>query len=202
MPTSQLPAPLRKLAARREVLSTADLLEAGVTWRTIADLVRGGELERIRRGLYRFRDGPVSEHHDLVTVMATLDEAVIVLLSALRFHELGTQQPRDVWVQLPMKARVPKIDWPPIQVVRTRLDELFLEGVEVHTLGGVEVPITDPARTVADCFKHRNRIGLDVCLEALKDLLRRDRNVMDALYHYARLDRVERVMQPYLEATA
>ena len=193
---------VRQLAADRELVRISEILATGVSSQAVTRMVRTGELERVARGLYRLPDAPVSEHHDLVTVMAKLDHAVIVLLSALRFHELGTQQPHEVWVQLPMKARVPKLDWPRLRVIRTRVDAMFAEGVEIHTLGGVQVPITSPARSVADCFKHRNRIGLDVCLEALKDLLKRDRNVMDTLFRYARLNRVERVMQPYLEAAA
>ena len=193
---------VRQLAADRELVRISEILATGVSSQAVTRMVRTGELERVARGLYRLPDAPVSEHHDLVTVMAKLDHAVIVLLSALRFHELGTQQPQEVWVQLPMKARVPKLDWPRLRVIRTRVNAMFVEGVDVHTLGGVQVPITSPARSVADCFKHRNRIGLDVCLEALKDLLKRDRNVMDTLFRYARLNRVERVMQPYLEAAA
>jgi predicted transcriptional regulator of viral defense system len=141
-------------------------------------------------------NAPVSEHHDLVAAMARTNKAVVVLLSALRFHELGTQQPNEVWIQLPLKARVPRMDWPTLKVIRTRIDALFTEGVERHTISGVEIRITDPARTVVDCFKHRNQIGLDVCLEALKELLQRDRSVIDRIYHYAKLNRVQRVMQP------
>lgn len=202
MPPDSPSKRIRQLASNREVVTIAEILDTGASSQAVTRMVRAGELERIGRGLYRVPDAPISEHHDLVTVMARLDHAVIVLLSALRFHELGTQQPHEVWVQLPMKARVPKINWPTIRVVRTRVAKMFTEGVEVHNIGGVDVPITTPARTIADCFKHRNRIGLDVCLEGLKDLLRRDRNVMESLSAYARLNRVERVMQPYLEAAA
>ena len=164
-------------------------------------LVRKGGLERVARGLYRLPDAPVGEHHDLVELIARTDKAVVVLLSALQFHDLGTQRPDAVWIQIPFRARVPLVEWPAIRVVRTRIDALFTEGVDRHAIGGIEIPITNPARTGADCFKHRNRIGLEVCLEAVKDLLRRDRNVMDQLFHYAGINRVRSVMQPYLEAS-
>jgi predicted transcriptional regulator of viral defense system len=190
---------LLDLARGRELLPLSAIRDAGLSRSVVTRLVRDGRLERVGRGLYRRPDAPVGEQHDLVTVFTRVDKAVVVLLSALRFHELGTQQPHAVWIQLPARARVPKMEWPPLRVVRTRVEALFTEGVDCHMIGGVEVPITNPARTVVDCFKYRNQVGLDVCIEALKELIRRDRNVMDPLDRYARLNRVQHVMQPYLE---
>jgi predicted transcriptional regulator of viral defense system len=190
---------LLELAEGREVLPLADIREVGLSRSVVTRLVRDGRLERVGRGLYRRPDAPVGEHHDLVAVFARVNRAVVVLLSALRFHELGTQQPSAVWIQLPARARVPKMEWPPLRVVRTRVEALFTEGVDWHEIGGIQVPITNPARTVVDCFKYRNQVGLDVCLEALRELIRRDRNVMDPLYRYATINRVQHVMQPYLE---
>lgn len=191
---------LLELASKREVLRLSEIRECGVSDRSVTRLVSSGTLERVGRGIYKVPDAPVSEHHELVAVMARTNKAVVVLLSALRFHELGTQQPNEVWIQLPLKARVPRMEWPTLKVIRTRIDALFSEGVERHMISGVEVRVTDPSRTVVDCFKHRNQIGLDVCLEALKELLRRDRSVIDRIHRYAKLNRVQRVMQPYLEA--
>lgn len=191
---------LLQLAEGREILSLSSIREAGIPSNVASRLVHEGRLERVARGLYRLPDAPVGEHHDLVEVIARVDKAVVVLLSALRFHEIGTQQPNEVWIQLPANTRIPAIEWPPLRVVRTRINSLFTVGVDRHMIGGVEIRITDPARTVVDCFKYRNKIGLDVCLEALKDLLQRDRNAMDHIYEYARLNKVVRVMQPYLEA--
>ncbi len=195
-------ARLLSLAAGREILPLSVIRAAGLPSNVASRLVREGKLERVGRGLYRHPDAPISAHHDLVEVMARMDKAVIVLLSALRFHELGTQQPHGVWIQLPARARVPKIEWPALRVVRTRSEALFTEGVERHFIGGIEIPVTSPARTVADCFKYRNQIGLDVCLEAAKELRRRDRGSSRDLYHYAKLNRVQRVVQLYLEASA
>jgi predicted transcriptional regulator of viral defense system len=190
---------LLKLAEGREVLPLSAIRDAGLSRAVVTRVVRDGRLERVGRGLYRRPDAPVGEHHDLVAVFARVNKAVVVLLSALRFHELGTQRPNAVWIQLPASARVPKMEWPPLRVVRTRVEALFTEGVDRHVIGGIEVPITNPARTVVDCFKYRNQVGLDVCIEALKELIRRDRNVMDPLYRYATINRVRHVMQPYLE---
>jgi len=190
---------IRKFAKNRETLNTAEIVACGVSAQTATDLVRTGDLERVRRGLYRLPDAPVSEHHDLVSVIKGVPKAVVVLISALRFHEIGTQVAHEVWIQLPLKAHAPRIEWPPIKIVRSSVIALFSEGVEWHRISGEGIPITCPARTVADCFKYRNQIGLDVCLEALREVLRSKRGIVDEIYHYAKLDRVARVMQPYLE---
>ena len=195
-------AKLLTLASERDILPLSAIREAGVHSIVASRLVREGRLDRVARGLYRHPDAAIGEYQDLVEVFAKTKKAVVVLLSALRFHEIGTQQPHEVWIQLPARARIPSIEWPSLRIIRTRIDTLFYEGVNKHLIGGIDIPITNPARTVADCFKHRNTIGLDICLEALKELLRRNRNVMDELHYYAKLNRVQRVMQPYIEATA
>ena len=176
-------------------LRAHDLTDSAVT-----RLTRAGVLERVGRGLYRRVEAKVTEQHDLQMVMAKAGRAVVVLISALRFHGLGTQTPREVWLQIPANARPPALPWPPVRVVRTRLPAAFTDGVEVHDLGGIRVPVTNPARTVADCFKHRRQIGMEACLEALRELLARDRQIMPELTKYARMNQVLRVMQPYLEA--
>ncbi len=133
--------------------------------------------------------------------------AVVCLLSALRFHELTTQAPFEVWLAIPNKARPPRLDYPPLRVVRFS-DSGLTEGVEEYEIDGVPVRITGIARTVADCFKYRNKIGLDVALEALKDALKEGqggrgrRASVDEIWHYAQLDRVANVMRPYLDALA
>lgn len=199
MPDS-VPAKLREVAEKYEVLTTPQLLAAGISDQSITRLVREGQLKRVRRGVYQHEDSPVTEHHDLIHVSQSSPQAVIVLLSALKFHDIGTQQAYEVWIQLPAKARVPKIDWPPIRVVRTRMESLFTNGVEHHHLGGVDVPITSPARTVVDCFRHRNKLGIDVCVEALRDVLGKRMTTIGELGSIARSARVGKVMSPYLEA--
>ncbi|MCP5534782.1 MAG: AbiEi antitoxin N-terminal domain-containing protein [Akkermansiaceae bacterium] len=197
---SHLQKKLTALASAHEVLTTAQLLEAGISDQSITRLVAQGTLVRVRRGIYEHADCPVSEHHDLIQVTKSASRAVIVLLSALRFHEVGTQSPHEVWIQLPAQTRVPKIDWPPIRVIRTRVTALQTEGVEHHQLGGTEVAITTPARTVADCFKHRNKLGIDVCVEALKETLKDRKATIGEMGEMAKLLRVGKVMKPYLEA--
>ena len=191
---------LSSLVSAHEVLTTGELLGAGVSEQGITRLVKQGALVRVRRGIYRHVDSDVSEHHDLIQVVKSASRAVVVLVSALRFHGIGTQQPYQVWIQLPAQTRVPKIEWPPIRVIRTRVKELQTAGVVTHELGGAEVAITTPARTVADCFKHRNKLGIDVCVEALRETLRERKATIAEIGEMGRLLRVNKVMAPYLEA--
>ena len=191
---------LLSLAEGREILSQKEIKEAGLSRTCVSRLVRSGELERLGRGLYRHPSAPISEHHDLLMVMSKAPSCVIALISALYFHKLGTQLPRAVWIQIMANAREPRMERPAIEIVRTRLPELMTEGVDQHQIGGVTVAITNPARTVADCFKHRNRVGVDVAVEALKELLKRDRNSMNDLMLYAKTNRVDQIMMPYVTA--
>jgi predicted transcriptional regulator of viral defense system len=197
---SVLQKKLSALASKNEVLTTAQLLDTGISDQSITRMVEQGELVRVRRGIYQHTDSPTSEHHDLIQVTKSASRAVIVLISALRFHEIGTQSPYEVWVQLPAQTRVPKIEWPPIRVIRTRVKALQTAGVEYHSLGGTKVAITMPARTVADCFKHRNKLGIDVCVEALRETLKTRKAKIGEISEMGRMLRVGKVMKPYLEA--
>ena len=200
MMTSNLQKKLSVLASANEVLTTRQLLGAGISDRSITRLVEEGTLVRVRRGIYEHPESAISEHHDLIQIAKSAPRAVVVLLSALRFYEIGTQSPHEVWIQLPAQTRVPKIDWPPIRVIRTRVKALQTEGVERRRLGGTEVAITTPARTVADCFKHRNKLGIDVCVEALRETLNGRKAKLGEISEMAKLLRVGKVMRPYLEA--
>lgn len=126
-------------------------------------------------------------------------KGTICLLSALRFHEIGTQVPHKVWIALDRRAATPRLEQPKIQVVRFSGFALT-EGIESHTIAGVHVRIYNPAKTIADCFKYRNKLGLEVALEALKEGLRSRKASMDELWKYAKICRVAKIMQPYMEA--
>jgi predicted transcriptional regulator of viral defense system len=141
----------------------------------------------------------VTEHHGLALVAATAPKAVICLLSALSFHQIGTQLPHEVWIALDRRSRRPSLTYPRLHVVRFGGDALT-EGVEIHRIEGETVRVYNVAKTIADTFKYRNKIGLDVALEALREAWRARRFTMDKMYLYARICRVERVMRPYLEA--
>ena len=199
--TSDL-ALLQRVSEESKVIRRAAALEAGVSSSALTKLTREGVLTRVGRGLYQLTDSGGYEHPDLVEVSLQAPKGVIVLLSALSFHGVGTHPAREVWLQLPANYPPPRIEWPPVRVIRTRLQNAFTLGVDIHQIAGHPVPITDLDRTIVDSFKHRSHVGLDVCLEALRDRMRDRRDSLQNLHRYARAMRVSKVMQPYLEALA
>jgi len=162
-------------------------------------LVRAGQIERVRRGVYVAVDAEWTENHAFVEIAKQAPRGVICLLSALRFHELTTQLPFEVWLAFERSARVPKGLSFQVQTVRFS-GVAFSEGLQEHIIEGVPVRIYSPAKTVADCFKYRHKFGFDVALEALRDCYRMRLATMDELWDYAKLLRVANVMRPYLES--
>lgn len=191
--------PISELLRAHPVARSGWLERKGVSRTKLQRLVTRGDLVRLRRGIYAQPDhSEITEHHDLAVVATSIPGGVLCLLSALRFHGLGTQNPAEVWVAIHGKARKPKIEFPPVKIVRFSGPALE-HGVETHKIEGVSVRITSPARTVADCFKFRNKIGPDVALEALREY-RRARKSLDDLAQAAKEVRVANVIRPYLEA--
>lgn len=189
---------LLKLARQRRLVRAVDALEAGASAQLLIKLHQAGQLIRVARGVYSLPDAPLTEHQSLVEICQRIPKAVICLLSALQFHEIGTQMPHEVWIALPESTQTPTVDYPPLRVVRLRA-QAYSEGIETVMDKGAPIQLYGIAKTITDCVKFRNKIGLDVALEALKDTWRRKRVTIDQLTHYARINRVERVMQPYLE---
>ena len=194
--TSQEQKALKALH-KNNIMSAKDLGERGIHPETLGRLVRSGQLERVSRGLYRVASQGVSEHGTLAVVSAAAPTAVICLLSALAYHGVGTQLPPRVWVALDRRTRKPALEYPPLEVVRFG-GAALTQGVERHEIEGRSVKIYSIAKTVADCFKYRNKLGLDVAIEALTEAWRARRMMMDEALRYARICRVERVMSPYL----
>lgn len=192
-------ANLIALVRQKGLLRPADLLAQGIPRVYLTRLVARGELERVGRGLYRLANSDLSENETLAQVAVRVPQAVFCLLTALQFHGLTTQLPRQVWIAVPRGHHAPKIDYPPVQRVQYS-GVSYSEGVEIHLRDQVELRVYGVAKTIADCFKHRNKIGLDVALEALKDALRQKKASADALWHYAKICRVANIMRPYLEA--
>lgn len=190
---------LMELAGQRPLLRASDVRCAGVSSSILSRAVREGALEQVNRGLYRRPDAPWDEHLALSEVAARVPQAIVVLVSALNFHQIGSHQAHAVSIQLKQNAVTPRIGYPALEVIRSTNPKAFDEGVEEHVLNGIEVRITTPARTVADCFKHRSKLGLELCLEALKEVLRSGTRPVEIM-QYARMNRVEKVMMPYLEA--
>jgi predicted transcriptional regulator of viral defense system len=162
-------------------------------------LVKSGRMQRLGRGLYALAGHELTEHHDLAEVATRHPRAVVCLLSALRFHGLTTQNPFEVWIAVGSRDWRPKGGAPPVRVVQMS-GRAAAVGIESHMIEGVSVRVFSPAKTVVDCFRYRNKVGLDVALDALRDFTRRRRENPDILWGYARACRVTRVMGPYLEA--
>lgn len=189
------------LLKREAAARSKDLVAAGMPRAEISRHVAAGKLVRVARGLYALPDRHGGEHQAVITVAKRVPGAVFCLLTALRIHELTTQAPFEVWIAVPNKAHSPRIDYPPLRIVRFSPESLA-SGVTTRKLDGTLVRLTSVAKTVADCFKFRNKIGLDVALEALRESVRERKATRDELWAQARVDRVANVMRPYLEALA
>lgn len=197
-PAATKSAALLRLA-RKGPVRTKDLDEAGIPRVYLQRLRDQGLLEQVGRGLYRLADAPMTELSPLAEVSKRVPHGVICLLSALQAHGLTTEAPHAVWLLIGRHARMPKLASPKLEVVRAS-DAALSHGVETRVIDGVRVRLTTPAKTVADCFRFRRHVGLDVALSALKDYLRQRKGSVDALVDAARADRIYALMRPYLEA--
>ena len=189
---------LMNLVARRGILRSNDLAAHGISRVFLQRLCAQGILERIGRGLYALPNRPVTQHHALVLAAQHVPKGIVVLLSALQFHCLTTQLPSEVWLAIDRSAHKPRLDYPPLRIVRFSGINLS-HGVEAHQVEGVNLLVTSKAKTVADCFKYRNKLGLDVALEALRDYMHAGGSI-EVLAKSATICRVARVMRPYLES--
>jgi len=189
---------LLNLARRRGFIRPRDVEKAGIPRNYLKRLVERGQLQKIDRGLYSADEIASSEHVSLVQISHKAPKAVVCLLSALRFHNIGTQIPSEVWIAIDTKARAPKIEHPAVRIVRFSGEALHF-GMERHDVGGTTIKVYTPAKTVADCFKFRHKIGTDVALEALRESYRQKKATMDDLWEAAKVCRVANVMRPYME---
>jgi predicted transcriptional regulator of viral defense system len=187
------------LARTNGLLRTRDVDNAGAPRSALARLAHDGRLVRLGRGLYALPDRAGSEHDGLAEISARSSTGVICLVSALRFHELTAQQSSDIWLAIPHKAHAPRMDYPPLRIVRMS-GTAMTQGIDQIDVAGTTVRVFCIAKTVADCFKFRNKIGLDVALEALREAWRGKRVTMDELWRYAEICRVANVMRPYIES--
>ena len=195
-------ATAKALIQRKGAVRSRELVDAGVARVQLSRLVAAGELIRLARGVYTAPGAVLPGSEEGVLVVAErIPEARLCLLTALRLHGLTTQAPFEVWIAIGNKDRPPRLDWPPLRVLRFS-GEALTAGLETRTMGSKQVRVTTVAKTVADCFKFRNLVGLDVAIEALRDALRARATSVDELWKYARLCRVSKIMRPYLEALA
>lgn len=188
------------LGRRSGIISASEVRDLGIHSEYLRRLCDQGRLVRIGRGMYMLPNAEVTGHHGLAQTGKAVPRGVICLMSALRFHEIGTQLPHEVWIAIDRRAARPRVKHPNMRIVRFS-GQAFTEGVEEHTIEGVPLKIYNPAKTVADLFKYRNKIGLDVALEALREALHEKKCTIDQLWRYAKVCRVAEVMRPYLEAT-
>jgi predicted transcriptional regulator of viral defense system len=194
--------PLQKIMqyiGKHGMVRPRDIEAIGFPREYLLRLHRQGKLNRSGRGIYTLPDANVTERHSYAEVAKRVPEAVICLLSALAFHEITTQSPPSVWIALRNGARKPVLPSPSLRIVRLSGPSLT-EGIDNHQVEGVPVRVYSAAKTVADCFKFRNKIGLDVAIEALKDCLRQKKASINEVYRYAKICRVSNVIRPYMEA--
>ena len=189
------------LAKSASLLRARDVAALSLPTMILSRLVKDGRLKRIGRGVYARTDRPLSEHISLAEIALRVPSGVICLLSALRIHGLRTQAPLQVWLAIPQNSPTPRLERPLLRPVRMS-GHALTEGVQSMCIDGVDVPVFNAAKTIADCFKYRNKIGMDVALEALRDGWEQRKVSMDELSHYADIDRVSNVMRPYLESVA
>ena len=181
------------------ILRTSQAIKEGIDPKTMYEMVEAGILEKEARGIYRLANLPPLSSPDLIQIAIRVQNCVICLISALAFHTLTTQTPYKIYIAIPKNSKKPRINYPPIDVVKLG-KQAYSSGIDKHTIDGVEVKVYNKEKTVADCFKFRNKIGQDIAIEALKDYLGdSDRNI-EKLLHYARINRVENVMRPYIKA--
>lgn len=200
-PNSTQEQAVLELALARPLLRARDLAQHELPTIVLSRLVAAGKLERVARGVYGLPGQVISEHRSLAEVALRVPQGVVCLLSALRVHGIGTQAPFEVWFAIENRASIPRLEQPKIRPVRMS-GAAFTDGIEHLQVDGVSVPVFSAAKTVADCFKYRNKIGLDVALESLRDGWAQRKFTMDEIWYFATIDRVATVMRPYLESVA
>lgn len=188
-----------RVVRKAGVLRSRELDALRIPREYLSRLCKEGRLERLGRGIYVLAGAEPGDHQSLVEACKRVPQGVVCLLSALRFHELTAQAPFQVWLAIDVKARLPKVEFPRLRIVRFSGPALNI-GIEKHVIQGVSVSITIPAYTVADCFKYRNKIGLEVAIESLRDCWRQRKATMDDLHRAAQARRMVNVMRPYLES--
>lgn len=189
-----------ELAKQNGLIRASDLSAIGSPRIVLRRMTDAGQLEKVGRGLYRLPGHVSSEYEGLTIVAKKVPQAIFCLLTALQFHELTTQLPRQIWIAMPRGSHVPRLDYPPVKMLQIS-GEAYTTGVEEHQKDGVTLRVYSVAKTVVDCFKYRNKVGLDVAIEALKEAREKRLTTVDELWAYAKICRTTNVIRPYLEAT-
>jgi predicted transcriptional regulator of viral defense system len=198
MPETEIISQLLQILESQSIVRPRDLDAYGIPRIYLTRLRERGLVTQVGRGLYMLPQTDITEYHSLVEASRLVPKGVVCLLSALPYHGLTTQAPFAVWLALDNKAYSPRVEYPPLRIVRFS-GEALATGIQEEQIEGTPVRIYNPAKTVADCFKFRNKIGLDVAIEALKDCRRQKKCSIDDLWQYAKICRVTNVIKPYLE---
>lgn len=188
-----------EILSQSRIISSKELSSEGIHRETIRRLLETGEIISIARGLYTSSQFIPDENFTFLVAQKISPKGIICLLSALSFHEIGTQNPSEIWIAIPRRTRIPEVSEYPIQISLFS-GEAYSSGIEEHTVDGVVIRVYSIAKTIADCFKCRNKIGLDVAIEALKDVIWNKRTSVDEILRFARICRVEKVIKPYMES--
>ncbi|WP_138431928.1 type IV toxin-antitoxin system AbiEi family antitoxin domain-containing protein [Fodinibius saliphilus] len=183
------------------ILRTSEAEDLGIHNRTLYKMLEEGYVNKLERGVYKLADADMLSNPDLAIVAKKVPKARVCLISALDFHDMTTEIPHAVHIAIPRTNRDPKLDYPPVKTYRFS-GESLTKGIESHKIDGVEVQVYSPAKTIADCFKFRNKIGLDIAMEALEEGIKRDKASYSDILKYAEICRVKTVIKPYLEAIA
>lgn len=181
-----------------DILRTSQAIELGIAPRTLYAMHDAGLLVKITRGVFRLAEAASLSDADLIQVALRIQKGVICLISALAYHNLTTQIPHQIYVALPLHAEKPRLKYPPVRLFWFSRS-VYSAGIDEHLIDGISVSMYNREKTIADCFKYRNKIGLDIAIKALKEGLDQGCNVV-SIIEYARVDRVEKVMRPYMEA--
>jgi len=188
-----------KMVDQKGIIRPRDIEAEGIPRTYLYNLCKSGQLERRSRGLYARVDAPITQNYDLEELAKRMPKAVLCLISALYFHNIGTQVPHEIWLSIPKSSWKPSIEYPPLNLTYVS-GTAYSFGIEEHLENGVKIKVYSPAKTVADCFKFRNKIGLDVALEALKETWRDRKATADELVAAAKACRMYNIMRPYMEA--
>lgn len=189
-----------ELAAKKGILRAGDVEAEGISRNYLFRMHKERLLKKIAVGLYALPESPVTEHSVLTEAAKRLPRAVVCLVSALSYHGITTQIPHEIWLTVPRGSWRPKMDYPPHNLTYVS-EPAYSFGIQEHVINGITVKIYSPAKTVVDCFKFRNKVGIDVAIEALREVWRSRKATMDDLMEAAAIDRVSKTMRPYLEAT-
>jgi predicted transcriptional regulator of viral defense system len=188
-----------ELAKEKGIIQAKDIEEFGIARNYLYKLCKEGLLNKAARGMYMLQDAPITENQNLIEIAKKIPNAVVCLISALSFHGITTQIPHEIWIAVPRDTWRPSMDYPPLHYT-VLTEKAYNFGIQRVGINGTTIKIYNPAKTVADCFKFRNKVGIDVAIEALREVWRSRKATMDELVEAAGIDRVSKVMRPYLEA--